>query len=215
MFIFQGDEKAKIQASVDENIRKIKEYEYEDTIHTLEKKECTANPKYQSKDNIEDKHITIEVQMTEKEAAKKIMNEYGEAKRGNNLEKVQTSLIGSKPWHPTNIKSDTESLKIGITNVPTLSEAVLNMFVGTENQRSQNNEVVNYFEDLIIPDSLYSSDKPTAIVKPCKKIDVKYVKTEGEISNKDDSIKELLDDSNTNYSTINQQEIESKEFNKE
>ena len=161
MFIFQGDEKAKIQASVDENIRKIKEYEYEDTIHTLEKKECTANPKYQSKDNIEDKHITIEVQMTEKEAAKKITNEYGEAKRGNNLEKVQTSLIGSKPWHPTNIKSDTESLKIGITNVPTLSQAVLNMFVETENQISQNNEVANYSEDLNIPDSLHSSDKPT------------------------------------------------------
>ena len=213
MFLFQGDEKDNKQASVDENIRKGKEDKHEDTTHTHKKDESSTNREYQLKTSIEDEH-TIEVQMTQNEAVKEIMNDNGKVNKGDNSTNVETRVSGSKSGHTTNMEPSTESSTIGNANLPTLSEAVLSMFVETGKQRSQSNEVQNYSRDLIVADSLHNSDKPTAIVKPCKKIYIEDVKREGKITSNDDSIIELLGNSNTNYITINKQEIESKEDDK-
>ena len=105
------------------------------------------------------------------------------------------------------------------SNLTTLSETVLSMFIEDDYQMSQNDDIINEVEEFtIIPGSLFMPNKPTAIIRPCQKNDVEDIMTDKEITKEKNSTENLtmnLKIYDSKQLSLNQQQNESKEFKSE
>jgi hypothetical protein len=105
------------------------------------------------------------------------------------------------------------------SNLPTLSETVLSMFIEDDCQMSHNDDIINEVEEFtIIPGSLFMPNKPTAIIRPCQKNDVEDIMTDKEITKEKNSTENLtmnLKIYDSKQLSLNQQQNESKEFKSE
>ena len=184
-----------------------------------------ADKKDKTKNNTDRKHLT------ENETDKKHI--YGDHK----MSTEKTSLLDNTS------ASDTVSIQIDNTqecinntkivdqnysdsdigretsNLTTLSETVLSMFIEDDYQMSQNDDIINEVEEFtIIPGSLFMPNKPTAIIRPCQKNDVEDIMTDKEITKEKNSTENLtmnLKIYDSKQLSLNQQQNESKEFKSE